>query len=98
MNTEKGANIAMKDSFKKRIRTAEKDSIYASLVTDGTINRLCSDLLKAGAEQVHIICLVVYCYQLGLERGYKKGFVQGRSAGIKLVHDEVFKHDGKGEV
>lgn len=88
----------MKDSFKKRIHTKEKETIFNALTADSTIQRLVADCMKAGASQLHLMCLVVYCYQLGLEMGYKSGYTQGRSAGIKLVHDEVFKQNGKGEM
>jgi hypothetical protein len=81
----------MKDSFKKRILTKEKEDIFTSLSVDTTINRIVSDCMKAGASQVHLICLVSYCYQLGLERGYKNGYQQGQSAGIKIACDAINK-------
>lgn len=82
----------MKNSFKKRIRTKEKEEIYNVLAADSTIKKLVNDCLKAGASQLHLICLVAYCYQYGLEQGYANGFLKGRSAGIKIVHDEVMNH------
>ena len=81
----------MKESFKKRILTNEKEEIYKSLLSDSVISRIVSDCLKAGAEQIHLVCLVAYCYQLGLERGYTKGYKDGQSAGIKFACDTFNK-------
>lgn len=80
-----GKGGKMKAPHKKKMLTAEKQKIYETLLNDKFINSLCMDCIKAGAQQVSIICLVDYCYQLGREHGW----TDGRKYGFKQACDEM---------
>lgn len=77
----------MKAQYKKKMITAEKQQIYDTLLNDKFINSLCMDCIKAGAQQISIICLVDCCYQLGREQGW----TAGRKYGFKQACDEIEK-------
>ena len=80
-----GKGGKMKAPHRKKMLTAEKQQIYDTLLNDKFINSLCMDCIKAGAQQVSIICLVDYCYQLGREQGW----TAGRKYGFKQACDEM---------
>ena len=70
----------MKHSFKQRYITAEKKALYESLLQDRTLQRMVQDCI-GNADEPHLVILMNYLYALAYQ--------QGRSAGIKLVHDQV---------
>ena len=70
----------MKNSYRQRYITQEKQELYKALMQDKTLQRMIQDCVGT-IDEPHLIILLDYVYMLAYQ--------QGRSAGIKLVHDQV---------
>lgn len=70
----------MKNSYRQRYVTKEKKELYTALMQDKTLQRMVLDCAGI-VDEPRLIILLDYVYMLAYQ--------QGRSAGIKLVHDQV---------
>ena len=73
----------MKDSYKRRIVTKEKQKTFQTLSEDKILKRMFKDCIEAGVKESYLILITNYCYQYGYDAGLEAGTAQG----IKYAYD-----------